>query len=66
MHPMKIFGIQFLLLFITISGFSQNITIEKFKSAELVGETSNERILKYTFQNLLKQILQKYILWQLY
>ncbi len=46
MHPMKIFGIQFLLLFITISGFSQNITIEKFKSAELVGETSNERILK--------------------
>lgn len=46
MHPMKKFGLQFLLLFITISGFSQNITIEKFKSAELVGERSNERILK--------------------
>ena len=46
MHPMKIFSIQFLLLFITISGFSQNITIEKFKSAELVGEKNNERILK--------------------
>ena len=46
MHIMKIFGIQFLLLFITISGFSQNITIEKFKSAELVGENNNERILK--------------------
>lgn len=46
MHPMKIFSIQFLLLFITISGFSQNITIEKFKSAELIGEKNNERIIK--------------------
>jgi len=46
MQTIKKIGIKILFLSIALSGFSQNITIEKFKSAELVGEPSNERILK--------------------
>ena len=46
MQPMKKIGSLFILLCIALSGFSQNITIEKFKSTELAGELSNERILK--------------------
>ncbi len=43
---MKKLALKFFFLLITISGFSQNITTEKFKSVELAGELSDERILK--------------------
>jgi len=46
MQTIKKFGIQFFLLLVAFSGFSQNITIEKFKSTELAGEASNERTIK--------------------
>tara|TARA_R110002073_G_scaffold139232_2_gene289393 strand:+ start:177695 stop:178933 length:1239 start_codon:yes stop_codon:yes gene_type:complete len=36
----------FFFLLFTISGFSQNVTLEKFTSAEMAGELTNERILK--------------------
>ena len=42
---MKVFAKLFLLFF-TIISFSQNVTLEKFKSAEMAGELNNERILK--------------------
>ncbi len=43
---MKKLALKFLFLIVGINGFSQNITTEKFKSSELAGEVSNERILK--------------------
>lgn len=46
MQTIKKIGVKILFLCIALSGFSQNITIEKFKSNELAGELSNERILK--------------------
>ncbi len=43
---MKKLALKFFFLLVAISGFSQNVTIEKFKSTELLGEKSDERIIK--------------------
>lgn len=43
---MKKLCVQFFLLFFVAYGFSQNVHLEKFKSAALAGELQDERILK--------------------
>ena len=37
---------QLFFLFFFVYGFSQNVTIEKFKSQELAGEILEERVIK--------------------